>query len=377
MRLLLTSFILLTLVSGPAFAVDNPNLYTIDNISIDIPNTGKTREQALAKAQNDALQQLFTKLLSPDDQIIRQEVNQELLQTWVEQVKIENESITPKSYRAQFCIGFNRFLVDQFLNERGLAGKNPETATSTFLIIPVFQDTASAKPVVWEDNPWHTAWSVLPLQSTVTSLTVPLGDIEDIRDLNTSQILNLEKPAFDRIAQRYQTGDSLILAAQLDSQNQLHVAVSRLGNIDQARFYEKTFPVNPQSLAQDFGKITKLVAGDLDVLLSQEKLAETDQSTLEADINVPLSTLAEWQDIQARLKKTPSVQGYEVLSLNRLQATIHMKTRTDMVKLKESLLVNGLNLDQASQGWVLKLDPPQPLLQKPTSSTLNSFPSIP
>nr|MDP9128266.1 hypothetical protein [Pseudomonadota bacterium] len=85
--------------------------------------------------------------------------------------------------------------------------------------------------------------------------------------------------------------------------------------------------------------------------------------TLHLPVNVPIATLADWEQIRERLDHVPHITRAEVITLARGMTSIEIEFRGDIEQLQGSLNQQNLSLTQnrTSGAWTLQsLTPASP-----------------
>lgn len=138
-------------------------------------------------------------------------------------IEIFNEKNSATTYSAQISYSFKPSAVRKLLRDAQLPYS--EVQARAALVLPVFQTPQTL--MLWEpENPWAMAWRARPLLNELTPMLTPLGDLEDITDINPRQALALNQDALSRIAERYNIGHILVAHGRLlrvDGQDRLQV----------------------------------------------------------------------------------------------------------------------------------------------------------
>ncbi|MBS0185636.1 MAG: DUF2066 domain-containing protein [Proteobacteria bacterium] len=197
---------------------NNAPFYTIEDISVDVTDSSAliAREKALEEAQKKALYTLLERLSGRPFsfwEISLKSLTEEDLSQLIADFETTQEKSSPLRYVATLTYRFKKKGIDALLLKEGLEAQN--TITEPVLIIPLLK--VHNKIYLWEEeNLWRHLWQDGSLSSSNIPLLVPLGDLEDIQSIDTSQALEENFMALNAISDRYKaTGGAVVVLAEL------------------------------------------------------------------------------------------------------------------------------------------------------------------
>ncbi len=137
--------------------VTTPKIYTIYNISMDekASTSSRASQIALRKAERQALDKLFRKIIREEDHARLPELGDGQVTELVSGIEIANEKSSRVRYIADFTVHFSRDKIYNFLSVLNIPFA--ETLSSPVSILPVLEKDGAA--ILWEkNNDWRAAW---------------------------------------------------------------------------------------------------------------------------------------------------------------------------------------------------------------------------
>ncbi|CAN0553497.1 unnamed protein product, partial [Laminaria digitata] len=192
-------------------AAQTGDVYTVGGVAVDMTaeTAAVAREQAIAAGHELAFRRLMARIV-PDSQRANLPVlTQSGIVPMVLSFEIESEKRSSVRYLGSLKFRFRRSDVRQFLQNSGVGFA--ETRSKPVLLLPVY-DSAGAK-LLWDDpNPWLAAWNAVPPSDGLVPVRLPVGDLADIRDISAEQAVAGNTNQLALIAERY--GASAVLVAE-------------------------------------------------------------------------------------------------------------------------------------------------------------------
>lgn len=323
------SFCILIFLFGFLFfseAYSQVSSFTVSNVTVDVTaeNALDARTQAFEKAQRDAFV-----ILSERTGFNGSSIADQTIATFIQDYEVTNEKLSNVRYVGTYTFRFNESAIRNYFGGFSLeAGNDQATQTysptsqagqtvsesraNTFLILPFYQE--GQKVTLWSpQNVWMHAWnkSQIPNQ-----MVLPLGDLEDVRDIGDSQGLRYDERGLQNMLRRYDAKDAVFVIAKpsgailnVDIYNSdrveygptRRVTVSeRRGQGMQAAFEEAVLKV------QDFLKNNPV---------SQE-IIDRQGGYGYYNVSVPLKSLSEWASTQKALERVYGLTSLTVQSFS-------------------------------------------------------------
>ena len=194
--------------SLPASAAENP-LYTITGVEVDVraDTAAEAKKQAITEANVKAFA-LFARRVGGDviaDKL--SDIPSKRIDAMLDSLSIEEESTGPRRYIGKLTVRFLPDKMRKMMAELGV-GYSEKLAGKT-VVVPVWRTPEGV--VVWEDNPWRTAWLSLQAENSPVPLIVPLGDLADTDTLTAELAANRDQASLEAIRLRYEA-DAIVVA---------------------------------------------------------------------------------------------------------------------------------------------------------------------
>ena len=372
MRLLLTVFFALGLMVSSAWAEDTaPNLFVIHDVAVDITaaNAAQARDQAIAKAQHQAYDQLLQAL--GVDAAKAPKINDDDIATLVQNFEVQSEKASSVRYIATFTVQFRESATRHFLGNHIPA--TPPVANKPLVVLPMVEQFGHN--LMWEETTaWRTAWDKEPHGKDNGGLIVPAGDLADIGVISTDEVLQGQAVSLKAIAAKYHAGGVAVLifhqplptqrdAPQLDIRlygddgmavTASHLTLPTMGDkttIDAA--IAQTIRLARQQIDKDWKK-AKPPVDTSTANASAQAMDATKPSAM--PVAVPLVSLVEWAQIRARLNNIAVIRQVNVISLARGATQLDIVYDGPIDALRTALFQEGLVLNQnaVNSQWILR-----------------------
>jgi len=346
---ILSLFCVLMIFVAPVQAA---GLFTVENVTVDVTadNAINARNEAFEEAQGKAFKKLSARLIEDGQADSLTTPSADTISTMIEDYEVTNEKLSSVRYIGTYTFSFDQSAVRRLFVSSGKS--YTATQSRPLLMLPFYKK--SARTVLWSPaNTWMTAWSVAKSHSPLVPLVLPIGDLNDVRDLGEDEYLNFNAGKMARMVDRYDAGEAVIVLAVADeqlstingpgetAQGALNVTIYRTD-----RGYSEIadqFSVNAKPNQTVVSLMSEAVM-KVQKTLTQDWKSRTITSAAQngvLDVTVPISSLREWTDIRRALERT------RVISKTSLQS---LTPRTAFVKLNFQGTVEGLSLalDQAN-----------------------------
>ncbi len=189
-------------------AESNP-AYTVEGVEVDVvaENAVKAREKAVDEAQVKAYQMLAERFLGAEAMKTFQTPDPVTVSSLVQDFEVTKEQLSKKRYKGTYTVRFRPNTFKGSMAAKGISYS--DVPKKPVLVLPFYQ--SGGKTVLWsETNPWMNAWRSF---ASATATVVPLGDANDIAQVNDSDALDYDPVQVQELAQRYGADDVAVLLA--------------------------------------------------------------------------------------------------------------------------------------------------------------------
>lgn len=365
MRLAILLPALLVLLALPAYAQesDEDALYQISDVAVDVTADSAThaRDQAIMQAQHNAFDQLLTRLGA--DTALEQKLDNDTLASMVQAFEVQQERLSKVRYLGTFTVRFKPPAVRAFLGKRGSAYN--EARSKPVIVLPILN--TGARVVLWEDStPWRTAWESVTGKGGLVPIVVPSGDLDDIAKIGTHEAMNGKEEAFQALMNKYQAGSVVVAVLNADPDNldpkqPIKIALQRY-DMNGKSGGSESISLTP---ASDTKALTALISDGVKQVRSRLESGWRQSTKMpkgaiaHLPVAVPIGSLADWNEIKAKLATVPAISRANVLSLTRDTANVDLEFYGDIQQLQASLAQHNLSLESSSftGAWTLREEP--------------------
>ena len=328
-------------------------LFTVEKITVDATadNAIAAREQAFNEAQVKAFTKLTKRLVEEGETEKLDTPSADTISTMIEDYEVTNERLSTTRYIGTYTFSFNERSVRRLFTSSGQSYTT--TQSKPLLVLPFYQKGKST--TLWSPaNVWMQAWGVAKKRNPLVPLIVPLGDLNDVRDLGDHQYMNFDTLKLSRLVDRYGAGEAVILVATADEKLSLvdqpnqpangvvNVTIYRTDQGYSEAVDRFSLSAKPdQTLASLMGQT---VAATQKRLTTSWKSRTVTHSSEVSNLNVivPIQSLADWTDIRRSLDRTHLITKTTLKSLTPRAARITLDFQGTPQRL--SLALDQVNL---------------------------------
>jgi hypothetical protein len=348
---------------GAARASD-PEVFTVRGVAVDATADSaiEAREQALAAGQGAALNRLLERLTLASDRQKLPVLGTDRINDLVKDFEVSDEKTSAVRYLASLTVRFKPDVVRTFLREHGVGFA--ESPSKALLVLPVMEVVGAL--ALWDDpNPWREAWNRLPPSDGLVPLVRAKGDLQDVAIIGAEQAVRGDANRLAAIAGRYGAADVLVVRAgmrypegamiQSSSGPWLQVTLSRIGvaPLEQTRV-EAFYPETGETTEALLLRAAQGIATQVQEEWKRNNRLRFDTGD-ELNVDVPLSSLAQWLEIKAKLETVPFIRRTNLTFLSRKGARLRLNFIGDEEQLRLTLIQNDLVLDRSGASLVLRL----------------------
>lgn len=336
--------LVLTLFAGAAAAED---VFEVTGLRIDESAADEVAAKyaGLAKAQQQALDTVFRRIVPPEAHGALPEISDDVLATMVRDFDIADEKFGGGRYLATLSVRFAPGEVANVLRSYGMPFAM--TRSRPVVVLPVINAGSATR--LWDDpNPWRQAWAGVLPNPGLFSMTMPIGDLSDVATINESQALAGDRVALEAIARKYEANGTMVAVATVGRKSNGATTVRvtmafRNGGFDGStldRSYEGSpgvaMPTVMYQVAREIVRELEETWKDQNVLdfSHQERLS----------VLVPIGGLNDWLEIRERLSSMARVQSVSIARMTREEAELDMVYVGSTDQLRQALAQQGLEL---------------------------------
>lgn len=289
-------------------------LYSVEGIAVDVTAKSPTaaRGQAIAQGRAQAYRALIDRLVPKEDQPLVPPWSKEYSDTLFRGFGVEDEKTSDVRYIAKVTYHFKPEAVRELLTASGVRFIGKEARPVT--ILALWRE--GEEVFLWgEINPWREAWEKHQTGQLMVPIKLPLGDLTDLATIDAKQAETGDRVALVDMADRYETAESLVVAARVKD-GTFSATARRYG-----------LAVNGEVVGGYSEKVEGPLAEVMDRAIAAilQKIGGNwkDRALATAGIEEPIlvqvtyDNLAEWSAIIRRVRAVRLVKTTEVLSVTR------------------------------------------------------------
>ena len=344
------------LMPSAVSAQTNSQIFTVRGVEVDVTADGiqAARRQALAQGQARAMRELLERLVLPEDYGTIPPLSAAEVQDYVLDFGVADERTSAVRYIATLSVRFRPGAVRRLLRANGL--RFAEVQSTPLLVVPIW--SAGAGDRLWQgSNPWLSAWIVESDVVELVPVLTPLGDLEDLRDIDASQALAGDPTRLRTIGERY--GADSVLVSHAVQEGDPDVGLGRV-RVESRRYRGGRLD---ETLADTF---SQQQGEDLPALLERAVAAIDDriqeawkrENFISFDalqrllVEVPVAELSDWLTVRRQLEGLASIAASDLVSLTRQRAVVDLAFYGSIDQLLVQLEQRGLLLTRQSGGFL-------------------------
>lgn len=330
------------------------SLFVVRGVKVDetAKDSVSAQQQAFAKAQSIAFSILTKRMVAEADVENVQRPGLDVIASMIKDYEVENEQLSSVRYVGEYTFRFNETAVSKFFSVTGV--QYTDKSSKPLLVLPILQ--VNGQNTIWSDrNLWMSAWSRARLSVGVVPIEVPIGDLDDIADIDDNDALRYERKSLDRMLLRYGASEAAIMIAVPDARlsslqdedtaaGSVRVSIYRTDRgvaervndvVIEAEGSEKVSDLYDRAVLRGYGA------------LQRDWKNKTTSSAAQSQkyvVRMPLNGLGDLTEAQNILKSVPGLAEMSVVSLKPVAAKISFVYRGDAMRLREVLSRTPLSL---------------------------------
>jgi hypothetical protein len=346
-------------LGGAHAAMEEANVFTVLNVSVDATADNASAARVLARAQGHvaAYGRLINRLVPLDRHPDVPKLSAEAVASMVSSFEVDSEKTSTIRYLGKLKFQFDRRAVTEFLRNAGIPFA--VTRSKPLLVLPVYR--SAGVYLLWDNpNPWRTAWAALPPADGLAPMKHPAGNLADVNDISAEQAVTGDMDRLTTIAKRYGAA-GVVLALAVPSRGRggrrprIEVTVTRFAAVGQDRSMVRGFVAEPdQTMAELIAKAAKFMSAQIEEDWKSDNLLRFGQKA-ELLAVAPIDGLPDWIALSRRLAEVAFVRKSALVALTRKQATVRLGFLGDEEQLALALAQKDVQLVRGPDAWVLRI----------------------
>ncbi|MEE2746286.1 MAG: DUF2066 domain-containing protein [Pseudomonadota bacterium] len=330
--------------------------FTVKGVHVDVTSTSSAdaRKKALANGQVRAFNSLLHRLVTSYQIDSLPPVHLDDVKEYVRDIVIGNEKNSPIRYIADLTVRFKPRPTRKLLRDLGI--EFAETISKPVLILPIYE-IAAAKSLWDNPNPWRDSWKQLTALEGLVPIKLPIGDLRDIGLIGAEQAVTGDEQRLSAIAKRYNVETVMVVYAALNSEitgkSSIRVNAISYGTDQRASALENNFSL---AQGQSFNELLKQAAHATATAIEdrwkEDNIINFEQSAVLA-AQVPIKELADWVEIQRRLKSVAIIERIDLVLISRSEARVNIFFLGDPDQLSLALAQADMKLEELEGNWLL------------------------
>ena len=294
-------------------------------------NAVQAREKAFEEAQLKGYEELAKRFLSAEEQENFETPEIGTVSSFVKDFEVTNEKLSAYRYKGTYTI---RFSPKTFRNTNidGSMQDASGMAQDQILIVPFYE--VNGRSYLWQVNPFLEAWARANSNNVLGKAVVPIGDIDDISQIQDEQGLRYDPASLNAMRLRYRAVDvALMIAApttQPDGATDVLVSLYNVkpygpelaqqfsvkgypGEI-QEQLYNRVVSTVSQAMHRGWKRHTAVQEANNNMPVVEEVPLTGPEASLTAQIN--FSTAREWVETKKSIERARGVKSVQVKSLS-------------------------------------------------------------
>ncbi len=332
------------------------SLFVIEDLEIDITASSAldAKEQAFAQAQREAFNILVQRMLTNEEILQLPESDLNIISSLIKDFEVTKEKLSHVRYVGTYTIRFKEKGIRQYFIQQGFGFS--DIRSRPILILPLYR--RGMETVLWSyDNEWLKAWNRTGNLEGLVPIVVPMGDLDDVKDIGDDDALTYNEKSMSNMLKRYEAGETVIVIAAPDSNFELmglqdpsatkglSIQIYRTDRngpefVQELSVYAK----DGQSRSEVFDEAVYSVSKALQRNWKTKARVSLEQDN-QINAHIPIKSLKEWADTQKALKSITVISELVVKSLSPKGALIDIKFQGSDSRLRSALRQANITLN--------------------------------
>lgn len=376
-RLRIALCVVFLLFANTAFAAES--LFIVEDIEVDVTagSSHQAKQEAFGEAQTQAFNTVVKRMLTEEELFQLPEADLTTISSLIKDFEITDEKLSRVRYIGKYTIRFKEKAMRRYFRDQGFGFS--DVRSQPILILPLFR--RGENTILWSyDNEWLRAWNRRGDLTGLVPIAVPIGDLDDVRDIGDDDALAYSEDGMGRMLKRYQAGEAAIAIAVPDSGFELfgdYNPTSSRGLTIQIYRTDRSTPefvqevIVPSEGGQSRSEVFDAAVESVYKALQRDWKSKTRVASDESNqilARVPIKSLKEWADTQKAIKSVTAINELVVKSLSPKEALVDIKFRGSHARLKSVMRQFNITLNPPKNAPVAQFqygikisDAPQPI----------------
>jgi hypothetical protein len=198
-----------------AASAQESDLFTVENVKVDVTAASAmaARDQAFAAAQVQAFEMLAARMLPETEMTAFKAPDLGVISPMIQDYEITQEKLSSVRYVGTYTFRFKDAAVRKYFAVTGIPFT--DISSKPVLMLPFFEQGGRA--LIWSPyNAWMQAWNRSSTNTGLVPVVVPIGELEDVRDLSDDQALNYSPSGLRNMLTRYDAVEAVVAVAVPD-----------------------------------------------------------------------------------------------------------------------------------------------------------------
>jgi len=342
--------------TGARAQSDEDRVFEVRGVAVDVQaaTAAAAQAQAIVQGRRKAWRRLVERLVPRAQAGQLMSLSDEELVGLTVGYEVARERTSDVRYLGSLNFHFNPVAVRQYFAARGIS--YAEIPSRPVLILPVYND--GSRPLLWEEeSPWLAAWLDRGISDGLVPITVPYGDLADIRDISAVQAVLVDREAIETIGARYGAPQAVIANARTVTTDTGAQAVELnliyVGGVADGRSLVLTVAPDQAAAGTDLmSAAAQAAVSEIQEAWKTENLISPGLET-RVTVLVPLSSFDYWLEVREGLDGVSSISRRDLLRISRTEALLDVWINGDADQLALALKQRNFVLEEMGDDWIL------------------------
>lgn len=353
-----------------------PKIYTIYNVSIDerAASSSIASRIALKKAQKQALEKLFRKIIREEDFARLPELSDRQVTELVSGIELSDEESSDVRYKADFTVHFSREKIYNFLSV--LEIPFAETLSNPVNILTVFEKDGVV--MLWENNNiWRKAWQDYDTVNNLVPVNIIEPSLANRLAITPWQAQRGDKKQLRQFARQLGLQKLYVISAKYDSgagagtrQGRLELTIHK--SEDDMPAFQKIVTLENSSndlsddLSDNLAALYDKAIGEATYWIDNQwkkKVMIHFGSSSRLQVEIHFDQSSDWFEIKKRLEAISLIRKIRIIEFTLNKARVELEHSGEVGQIILTLDQDGLELKEQPGGeddslWHLSLKKP-------------------
>ena len=340
------------LLPGNLYAeVKQRTILTVADIKVSeiAEDSRKAREKAINAGQIEAFNKLLASLIQPADKEKIDKVREGDIASALQGFQVNNEKITDNSYSASLTVSFYQDAVKDILAKAGVVLIDKEAPP--ILVLPIMRE--GGKLLLWETgNKWKEAWDKFASANNFIHIVIPLGDLEDIKNMKSADITSADYQVLQAFSEKYRAKDVIIAEADIQTGEKSSKTLITMRSTAGSLIPTSQMSFEAETITEE--KLYKFVE-ELVIKNKESWLINADKNPYrKVKTGIYFSGLDDWLYKKNRLESMNSIEKLEVHEISSSNAVFDLYYKGSFSELSDYLRSKGIGLFREEGLWIIE-----------------------